>query len=181
MNYCITCGKMCAQYNTFLPGSFNFNYNYQTGNAITPSLQISNGIACSNCYVFFGASFMVYSQYASSTFMFETKVGGAAGFNVAIAMNNPSFSGSTTFPLIEENYDLGFGFPIGAGFSIYTYFGGLSVTLSGSGSATGTASFGAGYKTEVQVGMKVYIYVFIIHYICIIFSMLYTNIYYLLS
>lgn len=47
-------GLACAEYMYTLPGSFNMNYNFNTGKAINPSLDIVTGIRCRDCYAFFG-------------------------------------------------------------------------------------------------------------------------------
>ena len=166
LKYCIgvSCSKFCAQYSKDIPGSFNFNYDFSSGKAITNSLQIANGVTCTNCYLFFGAGFIVIAEYLNSAFMFETKIGGGTGFNAQVDLNNPSISGSKVYSLMGPS-NQGYVFPIGGGFTMTSKFGGLSATLSGSGSASGSASFGAGYKTAATIGVMV------VNYICFMSSL----------
>ena len=48
--------KICAQFEATLPGSFNFNYDFNTGKARN-NFFLKDGISCSNCYAYFGAGF----------------------------------------------------------------------------------------------------------------------------
>lgn len=43
----------CAQLTAKIPGSFNYNYDYNTKKA-TKSLDIGSGVSCSNCFAFMG-------------------------------------------------------------------------------------------------------------------------------
>jgi hypothetical protein len=53
--------KGCAEFSEDLPGSFNFNYDFNTGKAIEPSYRLgdSTGISCDNCYAFLGAGVLI--------------------------------------------------------------------------------------------------------------------------
>lgn len=146
----------CAQYNAEI-ASFNMNYNPQTKRAAV-QISIDDSIRCKNSYAYLGANFLVYFEYNSRhtrmpTFGFETKLTGAAGFNVDLFIRDPSLSGSKTLTLLNPSPSDVYSLEIGSGLTLQYGFGGLKATLSGSGSAAGTAEFGTGASLKAVLGV----------------------------
>ena len=78
-----------------LPGSFDVNYDYTTGKAITPLIPIGedSGIQCKECYLYFGAFFGIIVEYSSSFgFAFEAETYGGAGFKIDLSVINPKIT-----------------------------------------------------------------------------------------
>jgi hypothetical protein len=76
-----------------LPGSFNFNYDYNAKTAKT-SFNLITGVDCTNCYIFMGASLYVHMQYISNTgyFGLEADLIGGIGANVELQATDPTIS-----------------------------------------------------------------------------------------
>jgi hypothetical protein len=95
--------KGCAEFSKDVPGSFNFNYDFKTGQAVSPTLGLFQGVACENCFVFLGAGVLAIVNYQGSTVTIELKIGGGAGFNASVAISSSaSFSSSKTFDLLSS-------------------------------------------------------------------------------
>ena len=151
----------CVQYSKDL-GGFNLNYNPSTRSAVTNPLNLGDGvhlsgIACNNCYAFFGAGFLAIVEYGSKsyggTIAAEVKLGGGAGYNVDIVVNNPTLSGTSTLPtLVSGGQSLSI--PIVS--SVFGSMGltvsikGISAAISGTGAATGTFETGAGWSVTAS-------------------------------
>jgi hypothetical protein len=138
-------GNECLYADATVPGSINFNYASGT-NAIKQNIVLGNGLTCTNCYSFIGASLLTVINIFGgklSTFAFEAKNAGGAGFNIAILANNPMYSGSKYISLAGPGKTTSV--PITLGLSLDINFGGAWATVKGSGSAKGQASFSSGY------------------------------------
>lgn len=138
-------GNECIDISTTVPGSINFNHASGT-RAINQAISLGNGITCTNCYSFLGAGILaVFNIFGgkSSTFAFEAKDAGGAGFNIAISINNPTITLSKIINLAKEGPVTSI--PIITGLSLKVNFGGAWATVKGSGSAKGQASFSSGY------------------------------------
>lgn len=112
-----------------------------------------SGVKCNNCYAFFGAGFLAVFEYRGSSVSAEVKVGGGAGYNVDILMNNPFISGTSSNPnVISGGPSLSI--PIGSSFlSLNIALGGIGAVISGTGSATGSAETGAGWSVTASAGV----------------------------
>jgi len=138
-------GNECIDLSATVPGSINFNHASGT-KAINQLINLGNGVTCSNCYSFLGAGILaVFNVFGgkASTFAFEAKDAGGAGFNIEIVINNPTISAAKYFNLAKEGPVSSI--PIVAGLSLDVNFGGAWATVKGSGSAQGKATFSSGY------------------------------------
>jgi hypothetical protein len=138
-------GNECLYADATLPGSINYNHASGT-NAIRKNIVLGNGATCTNCYSFVGASVLaVFNIFGGkmSTFAFEAKEGGGAGFNIGILIKDPSFSASKYINLAGPGATSSI--PIVTGLSLEIQFGGAWATIKGSGSAKGEARFSSGY------------------------------------
>lgn len=138
-------GNECIDAEATAPGSINFNHARGT-EAIRKSIDLGYGIKCTNCYSFIGASVLVVFNIFGgkmSTFAFEAKDEGGAGFNIELSIKDPSFSGSKYFNLAGPGKPISI--PIVAGLTFDIGFGGAWATVKGSGSAKGSASLSSGY------------------------------------
>jgi hypothetical protein len=137
-------GNECIDVSTTVPGSINFNHASGL-NAINSNIKLGEGITCTNCYSFLGASVLaVFNIFGgdTSTFAFEAKDAGGAGFNLGILINNPTVSASKYFNLAKSGPVSSI--PIVAGLSLDVNFGGAWATVKGTGSAKGRATFSSG-------------------------------------
>ena len=83
-------GNECIDVSTTVPGSINFNHASGL-NSINSNIKLGEGITCTNCCSFLGASVLaVFNIFGgdTSTFAFEAKDAGGAGFNLGILINN---------------------------------------------------------------------------------------------
>jgi hypothetical protein len=138
-------GNECLYASATVPGSINYNHASGT-TAIRQNIVLGNGATCTNCYSFIGASVLaVFNIFGGkmSTFAFQAKQGGGAGFNIGILIKNPSFSASKYLNLAGPGKTSSI--PIVAGLSLDIRFGGAWATIKGSGSAKGEARFSSGY------------------------------------
>jgi hypothetical protein len=138
-------GNECIDVSTTVPGSINFNHASGL-TAINSNIKLSEGITCTNCYSFLGASILaVFNIFGgdTSTFAFEAKDAGGAGFNIGILISNPSVSASKYFNLAKSGPVSSI--PIVAGLSLDVNFGGAWATVKGTGSVKGRATFSSGY------------------------------------
>lgn len=101
---------------------------------------------------------MIYFVYNTGTYNSalpnmgcEAKIGGNAGFNVAVNIVNPAYAGSKSSTILagDEAYQT---LDLGSGFYLKYKSGGLYAQVSGSGSATGTAAFGVGAAADATIG-----------------------------
>ena len=113
------------------------------GKAMTQTFNLAKGVTCEGCYAFLGAGLLIIIDYVSVGLSynidFEAKAGGGLGFSATIAIANPTLSGVTSVNLMGKGIETAT--TIVSGLVLYSNFGGLNATLSGSGSATGTASY----------------------------------------
>lgn len=140
-----TNGNECIDAEAIMPGSINFNHA-SGANAIKPVIDLGYGLTCNNCYSFIGASVLVVFNIFGgkmSTFAFEAKLSGGAGYNLGLVLTNPSFSAAKYINLAGNGPVSSI--PIVAGLSLDINFGGAWATVKGSGSAKGRASFSSGY------------------------------------
>jgi len=138
-------GNECIYAAATVPGSINYNHASGT-NAIRQNIVLGYGATCTNCYSFIGASVLaVFNIFGGqmSTFAFEAKDGGGAGFNIGILIKDPSFSAAKYLNLAGRGASSSI--PIVAGLSLDVTFGGAWATIKGSGSAKGEARFSSGY------------------------------------
>jgi len=138
-------GNECIDASVTVPGSFNYNHASGT-NAIEKTIDFGHGLICTNCYSFLGASILaVFNIFGGkmSTFAFEAKDAGGAGFNIGLTLTNPSFSGSKYINLAGPGKSSSI--PITMGLALDIKFGGAWATVKGSGSAIGKASVSSGY------------------------------------
>lgn len=138
-------GNECLYADATVPGSINYNHASGT-NAIRQNIALGNGATCTNCYSFVGAGIMaVFNIFGGqmSTFAFEAKEGGGAGFNIGILIKDPTFSAAKYLNLAGPGKSSSI--PIVAGLSLDIKFGGAWATIKGSGSAKGEARFSSGY------------------------------------
>jgi hypothetical protein len=138
-------GNECLYADATVPGSINYNHASGT-NAIRQNIVLGNGATCTNCYSFIGASVLaVFNIFGGqmSTFAFEAKEGGGAGFNIGILIKDPTFSAAKYLKLAGPGASSSI--PIVAGLSLDIKFGGAWATIKGSGSAKGEARFSSGY------------------------------------
>jgi hypothetical protein len=138
-------GNECLYADATVPGSINYNHASGT-NAIRQNIVLGNGATCTKCYSFMGASVLaVFNIFGGkmSTFAFQAKGGGGAGFNIGILIKDPSFSASKYLSLAGPGKTSSI--PIVAGLSLDIRFGGAWATIKGSGSAKGEARFSSGY------------------------------------
>lgn len=139
-----------------LSGGMNFNWTpdpsgdpTKGGQCEKPKITIDGitGAECADCYAFIGAQLYLIFEYGRpGGVMAEVRAAGAAGFNVAVNIENPTIVGTGTVSmLLKEAKDYSAKIPIGAsGLSISFKNGGLSATPTGTGKLVGTANFGAG-------------------------------------
>ena len=138
-------GNECLYTDATIPGSINYNHASGTS-AIRQNIVLGNGATCTNCYSFIGASVLaVFNIFGGqmSTFAFEAKDGGGAGFNIGILIKDPTFSAAKYLNLAGPGKSSSI--PIVAGLSLDIKFGGAWATIKGSGSAKGEARFSSGY------------------------------------
>jgi len=138
-------GNECMYAAATVPGSINYNHASGT-NAIRQNIALGYGATCTNCYSFIGASVLaVFNIFGGqmSTFAFQAKEGGGAGFNIGILIKDPTFSASKYLNLAGPGKSSSI--PIVAGLSLDIQFGGAWATIKGSGSARGEARFSSGY------------------------------------
>ncbi|NDA89732.1 MAG: hypothetical protein EBY20_02310 [Alphaproteobacteria bacterium] len=138
-------GNECLYTAATVPGSINYNHVSGT-TAIRQNIVLGNGATCTNCYSFVGASVLaVFNIFGGqmSTFAFEAKDGGGAGFNIGILIKDPTFSAAKYLNLAGPGKSSSI--PIVAGLSLDIKFGGAWATIKGSGSAKGEARFSSGY------------------------------------
>ena len=138
-------GNECLYADATIPGSINYNHASGT-TAIKQNIVLGNGATCTNCYSFVGASVLaVFNIFGGkmSTFAFQAKEGGGAGFNIGILIKDPSFSAAKYLNLAGPGKSSSI--PIVAGLSLDIKFGGAWATIKGSGSAKGEARFSSGY------------------------------------
>jgi len=138
-------GNECMYAAATVPGSINYNHASGT-NAIRQNIALGYGATCTNCYSFIGASVLaVFNIFGGqmSTFAFQAKEGGGAGFNIGILIKDPSFSASKYLNLAGPGASSSI--PIVAGLSLDIRFGGAWATIKGSGSARGETRFSSGY------------------------------------
>jgi hypothetical protein len=138
-------GNECLYAVATVPGSINYNHASGT-TAIRKNIVLGNGATCTNCYSFVGASVLaVFNIFGGqmSTFAFQAKEGGGAGFNIGILIKDPSFSAAKYLKLAGPGKSSSI--PIVAGLSLDIKFGGAWATIKGSGSAKGEARFSSGY------------------------------------
>ena len=143
-------GNECLYTDATVPGSINYNHASGT-NAIRQNIVLGYGATCTNCYSFIGASVLaVFNIFGGqmSTFAFEAKDGGGAGFNIGILIKDPSFSGAKYLNLAGPGASSSI--PIVAGLSLDIKFGGAWATIKGSGSAKGEARFSSGYTLNEE-------------------------------
>jgi hypothetical protein len=123
-------------------GSFNFNYDTTTQSAATPSIDIITGVTCEECYIYAGAGLLLIFQYSvglSNWMRFQAKIGGGAGFNADILIQDPSFSSSKVISLMGASAESSL--TIGS-FDLAYNFESLKATISGTVQGSGTAAFG---------------------------------------
>jgi hypothetical protein len=142
----------CAAYEYEAPGSFNYNYDYRTGSAVTSDYSLGTGVTCHNCYAFFGAQVLGEVYYTTSTFAIEGKIGGGAGYSVNMNLHNPSISGSLTKELIPSGSMSSFWIG-GTGLMFKYGFDGLYADISASVTASGTMAFGAANSLSATYGV----------------------------
>jgi len=138
-------GNECMYAAATVPGSINYNHASGTS-AIRQNIALGYGATCTNCYSFIGASVLaVFNIFGGqmSTFAFQAKEGGGAGFNIGILIKDPTFSASKYLNLAGPGKSSSI--PIVAGLSLDIRFGGAWATIKGSGSAKGEARFSSGY------------------------------------
>jgi len=138
-------GNECLYAAATVPGSINYNHASGT-TAIKQNIVLGNGATCTNCYSFVGASVLaVFNIFGGkmSTFAFQAKESGGAGFNIGILIKDPSFSSAKYINLAGPGKSSSI--PIVAGLSLDIKFGGAWATIKGSGSAKGEARFSSGY------------------------------------
>jgi hypothetical protein len=138
-------GNECIDAEATAPGSINFNHARGT-EAIRKNIDLGYGIKCTNCYSFIGASVLVVFNIFGgkmSTFAFQAKQEGGAGFNIELSIKDPTFSGSKFINLANAGKPISI--PIVAGLTFDIGFGGAWATVKGSGSAKGSASLSSGY------------------------------------
>jgi hypothetical protein len=138
-------GNECMYAAATVPGSINYNHASGT-TAIRQNIALGYGATCTNCYSFIGASVLaVFNIFGGqmSTFAFQAKEGGGAGFNIGILIKDPTFSASKYLNLAGPGKASSI--PIVAGLSLDIQFGGAWATIKGSGSAKGEARFSSGY------------------------------------
>lgn len=138
-------GNECLYAAATVPGSINYNHASGT-TAIRKNIVLGNGATCTNCYSFVGASILaVFNIFGGqmSTFAFQAKQGGGAGFNIGILIKDPSFSSAKFINLAGPGKSSSI--PIVAGLSLDIKFGGAWATIKGCGSAKGEARFSSGY------------------------------------
>jgi len=138
-------GNECMYAAATLPGSINYNHASGT-TAIRQNIALGYGATCTNCYSFIGASVLaVFNIFGGqmSTFAFQAKEGGGAGFNIGILIKDPTFSAAKYLNLAGPGKSSSI--PIVAGLSLDVQFGGAWATIKGSGSARGEARFSSGY------------------------------------
>ncbi len=123
----------------FVLGSFNFNYDSSKKGASKESISIITGVTCNDCYIYAGAALLVIFEYVPYTMRFQAKIGGGAGFNADIYIQNPSLSSSQVVQLLGAS----------ASSSLYLgtiklnfNFQSLKATISGTISGSGEAAFG---------------------------------------
>lgn len=148
----------CAEFSMKAPGSFNYNYDYTTYKA-RQSIDLGNGVVCSNCYVFMGAAFMAIIEYTSSyysgpigysKFYIEGKVQGGAGVNVDASITPKS--GTFQKPIFPPASNFAY-VPVGGGLSLGYKNGGMKSVVTVTSSATGSVSFGAGVTGQASLGI----------------------------
>jgi hypothetical protein len=138
-------GNECMYAAATVPGSINYNHASGT-TAIRQNIALGNGATCTNCYSFIGASVLaVFNIFGGqmSTFAFQAKQGGGAGFNIGILIKDPTFTAAKYLKLAGPGKSSSI--PIVAGLSLDIQFGGAWATIKGSGSAKGEAKFSSGY------------------------------------
>lgn len=138
-------GNECIYAAATVPGSINYNHASGT-TAIRQNIAFGYGATCTNCYSFVGAGVLaVFNIFGGkmSTFAFQAKEGGGAGFNIGILIKDPTFSASKYLNLAGRGASSSI--PIVAGLSLDITFGGAWATIKGSGSAKGEARFSSGY------------------------------------
>lgn len=140
-----TNGNECLYADATAPGTINFNHA-SGKDAIKKTIVLASGVICNNCYSFIGAMLIVDINIfggKSSSFTFQAKDAGGAGFNLGININNPSFSASKYINLAGRGPVSSI--PIAYDLSLNINFGGAWATIKGSGSAKGSATFSSGY------------------------------------
>lgn len=138
-------GNECLYVDATVPGSINYNHASGT-TAIRQNIVLGSGATCTNCYSFVGAGIMaVFNIFGGqmSTFAFQAKEAGGAGFNIGILIKDPTFSAAKYLNLAGPGKSSSI--PIVAGLSLDIKFGGAWATIKGSGSAKGEARFSSGY------------------------------------
>lgn len=146
----------------YMKGSFqtiNINYNPDENKAASADIPLgdeSNGIKCSDCYAYVGATIETSLYCTTTACSMYFSVGGATKFSADLQLDNPNFNGEGTAYIkgvpgapsnIGDNYDL----------TLFDYNGlyikvayGLDVSFSGSGGATGTARMLAEFETSAN-------------------------------
>ena len=153
--YALTSSYACLDYTYNLGGSVNINYNVQSQSAARADITIGSGLSCKSCYAYFGAALSVNIQYSSTYgYGFSGRLGGGAGYNVDLSINNPTISSAKTFQLLPADPNGGSVFQIFPGLVIWVCGQGLKATVSGTGSAQGTASMSRGASTNAQIGIQ---------------------------
>ena len=146
-------GNECVAIEAKVPGSYNFNWARGTEAVKKLPIGPSNlGITCTNCYAFLGASILAVANIFGgklSTFAFEVKRTGGAGFSLELEIKNPSVQASKYFNLMAAS-SARTTIPLAYGIALKVGFGGAWATVSGTGSIEGSGSFGTGYTLAVE-------------------------------
>ena len=142
----------CGQLNKTVE-IFNFNYD-ATAMRAASTLDFGSGITCTNCWAYLGASMYMLAEYTSTRtgliVRVEAKASGAAGANINLVANNPSFSGSYSGQFLGPSSSWN-SKRINSYLKLYYKMGGLNYAISGSGSATGTAEIQGGILANLGI------------------------------
>ena len=147
--------RACILYKQSLPGSFNYNWDSEKQASKEAKISIMDGVNCNNCYAYLGAGFNVLLEYVDSTFMFQAKIGGSAGFSVELDITDPNIEEKIEKNVINEETDYTSSNIGGTGVSLGTKSGGLKIILSGSGKGAGSVKAGAAASVSAVLSMKV--------------------------
>jgi len=154
ISYSLATKGGCVQYNYNL-GSISMNYAWNTHSAAVSNVKITDGLICSNCYVYTGAGFMAIAEYSTNNFFnFEVKVGGGAGLSINLAANNPTVKANLP-PITVAGAGAWSSFPIGSGLSMSIQSRGMVINLSGSGTLVGSGQTSGGAEAYASVGVMI--------------------------
>lgn len=135
-------------------GSFNFNFDTNTKQAIRSVYPIIHGFDCYDCYIFMGAGFLaiVQGNIVSQTVASQVKFEGGAGYNLNLRITDPAFSGVKKVPLV-----IGDGEPstlyLAYGLSLEVTLKSIDLTLGGSIQFSGAAVLSGGNMFYMEYGI----------------------------